>query len=500
MRAALVIAILLIIPAAQAADCVFQSDSLSCPDKELMRWSGTYGDETDAHAAVLTYTSFDGIICCQNLDVGAMPSFYLSSDEGDAHISISPLTWPSPETISTNARAACYRAPGCGADVCVAEVSDPTNGHVAECGAGSFGNMLCCPAQPEDCTNNIDDDDDGFIDCQDVDCYSQALSINEVCTGSTSVDYSEDNPLINTHCGDQWDGTPVPQYCCPVTEYWNGTGCQDRLEICNDGIDNNEDGLIDCGDDDCYQAGGYDPLDLPTFDCTGNGQDMATCSANLSCSGRWCSPDESGAPPNVCCGQGFNAAFNATSGLWECESFFGPELCFDGWDNDGDSLIDCQDDNCSLFDPGDPSGEYCYVGGDGTFQDSTYCYNNPSDCTYPGPFPPTPGAYYCSRGEYDNSSTGLCCPESTYAFQDPIFGTWRCEPTDACYNPVDPWDNDFTCHYEYNNPLSSWINDTKTDGNAAEWCVDPPNGLACCLVVEFMEEDYYSDTGNVIIY
>jgi hypothetical protein len=57
----------------------------------------------------------------------------------------------------------------------------------------------------EICDDGIDNDNDGFIDCDDIDCDSD-------------------------------------------------TGCV--VEICNDGIDNDSDGFIDCDDIDCVLFSG----------------------------------------------------------------------------------------------------------------------------------------------------------------------------------------------------------------------------------------------------
>ena len=38
---------------------------------------------------------------------------------------------------------------------------------------------------------------------------------------------------------------------CECENAWTGDGCERRREICDDGVDNDGDGFIDCADNDC---------------------------------------------------------------------------------------------------------------------------------------------------------------------------------------------------------------------------------------------------------
>lgn len=90
---------------------------------------------------------------------------------------------------------------------------------------------------------------------------------------------------------------------------WMDTACDECIEICDDGIDNDKDNRIDCDDSDCIGAPGCNELCDDGIDNDGDGL--------VDCEDGDC----------------------ATSGA--CV-----ELCDDGIDNDGDGLIDCTDDDC----------------------------------------------------------------------------------------------------------------------------------------------------------
>jgi len=102
------------------------------------------------------------------------------------------------------------------------------------CGLGN-------PPTPEVCTDTVDNDGDGLIDCADPDCASatvcQAPPSQEICTDT--VDNDGDG-LID----------------CADPDCASATVCQapPSQEICTDTVDNDGDGLIDCADPDCASA------------------------------------------------------------------------------------------------------------------------------------------------------------------------------------------------------------------------------------------------------
>jgi len=96
---------------------------------------------------------------------------------------------------------------------------------------------VCCVPEPEICSDNVDNDCDGLTDCSDPDCFN-----DPVCEGC--------RPEV---C---WDG--VDNDCdnlidCEDPDCFNDPACQIcEPEICNDTIDNDCDNLIDCADPDCF--------------------------------------------------------------------------------------------------------------------------------------------------------------------------------------------------------------------------------------------------------
>jgi len=135
----------------------------------------------------------------------------------------------------------------------------------------------------EDCTNGLDDDGDGFIDCDDFDCPP--------CDGGEICDNDID---------DDGDGfIDCDDFDCPPCE---------GGEICDNEIDDDGDGFIDCDDFDCPPCDGGEICDNDIDD---DGDGFIDC-------------DDFDCPP--------------------CD---GGEICDNDIDDDGDSYIDCNDFDCS---------------------------------------------------------------------------------------------------------------------------------------------------------
>jgi hypothetical protein len=230
----------------------------------------------------------------------------------------------------------------------------------------------------EVCDNGLDDDGDGLTDCADPDCGTPAISnatksnptncpalnngqITITGTGS-NLQYSVDGG-VTYQVSNVFTGLSAGNYYVRIRN--SVSGCfQDYAsnpvvlismtctEICNNGIDDDGDGLADCLDTDC--------VPVPYA-----GSDVNICSGashNLSASAT------GGVPPytyiwdnGLGAGQNktvspvsattYHVTVTSASGCTSVDSLIVsvvlcPEDCTDGIDNDGDGLVDCDDPDC----------------------------------------------------------------------------------------------------------------------------------------------------------
>jgi hypothetical protein len=129
-------------------------------------------------------------VCCRNVDIGTgTPSFNYSTD---GHVSVRSTTTNFFHNVSLGFQdtcnvqsTACNNAVG---EMCIFRVNTTggvaSNSHIAECASGDLDSYLCCRIT-EDCSNGIDDDGDGFIDCADEECHKTATDpIPKECSPS----------------------------------------------------------------------------------------------------------------------------------------------------------------------------------------------------------------------------------------------------------------------------------------------------------------------------
>lgn len=169
------------------------------------------------------------------------------------------------------------------------------------------------------CTNGVDDDENGLIDCIDPACaIDPACSIQQETTGF--------NPYCNSNPG--CVAAQLVGLCCPSTDGVFLACCVQELEsergFCTDGIDNDGNKLIDCDDPACAD----DPAcSFP----------LPTCASAPGCDGlqgNCCptAPLDAGGTTLRCC----------LTGTVNSEM----DYCFDGVDNDYDGKVDCEDPEC----------------------------------------------------------------------------------------------------------------------------------------------------------
>ncbi len=133
----------------------------------------------------------------------------------------------------------------------------------------------------ENCTNSLDDDGDGLVDCDDPDCAPVPDAGNDVtiCNGTTTTLAASVPDGVGSFNYEWSHGlgfgavknvspTSTTTFTVTVT---NAAGCSGTAEVtvtvnncpevCADGIDNDGDGLTDCEDPDCYAIGAPSLLD-----------------------------------------------------------------------------------------------------------------------------------------------------------------------------------------------------------------------------------------------
>ena len=238
---------------------------------------------------------------------------------------------------------ACAPGQGCCGGGCVDLQGSAAHcgscGHVCDAGLVCRGGQ-CVPAVETNCMNGVDDDHNGLTDCQDPACDGKACDTNGgTCKGAVCVAACSGTvDCADPHCkGKRCAGNGI----CTAD-------LQCVVEICNNKVDDNGDGLIDCQDAlACPAPGGLGkPLccgvtwvdaqndvhhcgDCAT-DCTAG--HSGSC-GTISCVAGKCAygsqPDRTTCPSGVCC-RGNCVPDQETS-------------CTDGIDNNCDGKTDCQD-------------------------------------------------------------------------------------------------------------------------------------------------------------
>ncbi len=215
-----------------------------------------------------------------------------------------------------------------------------------------------CRAAVEICDNGTDDDGDGLADCADPDCGgfrggSCTTGQPGICSAGTFICQNLQRVCVadNAPAPEQPPGSAVCQDgldndCDGLTDT-NDTGCQFPPETnCFDGVDNNGNGLTDCADPSCANATGV---------VTNCGVGLCSATGNLVCSNGQqrdtCvpgTPVTEGPAGTATCSDGEDNDCDGLTDASDPDCQFPPEAdCFNGIDDNGNGLTDCADPSCA---------------------------------------------------------------------------------------------------------------------------------------------------------
>ncbi len=261
-----------------------------------------------------------------------------------------------------------------------------------------------CGAPTEICDNGIDDDGDGLVDCDDPDCAADPdCDTGGFCGDPNSGDCCEDNgtPFCDDAecCGTVCATDP---FCCESA--WDsicaesaaklcsicGGGLQ---EVCDNGVDDDGDGLVDCEDSDCARFPGCCPDGLA--DCNGVCVDLSSDIQNCGECGVVCDDGDPCTVDSCVNGECLHELLDEDGDGYAPTSCGGDdcddndpnvnpgasEICDNGVDDDCDGLVDCEDADCANAPEcggtgvcGDPAaGDCCEANGTPYCSDESCC-------------------------------------------------------------------------------------------------------------------------------
>ncbi len=217
---------------------------------------------------------------------------------------------------------------------------------------------ICEPGEEMTCDDEFDNDGDGMTDCDDEDCRGELPC--EVCDDGINNDGDSDVDCADIDClcvevEVEVDSELVFRTCEPIAEV-----------TCNDGFDNDRNYKKDCDDGsedaNCEALGWCDPgreiCNNDTDEASEDQEDSDIDCADMECDGvivtKFGDMCEYGNEKT--CDDGFD---NDRDGEVDCDdsedcgydNYNGMDICWedtcdDGKDNDGDGYTDCADEDC----------------------------------------------------------------------------------------------------------------------------------------------------------
>ncbi len=229
------------------------------------------------------------------------------------------------------------------------------SGAIAEC-THLIGGNVCIPSGAENtvlaCSDGIDNDCDGQIDCFDSDCRAPTNHCEQnhlTCANNACALVAGSGIDDCTACGGGHTTCNTTNQTCELAT-GAGTNSCNPVETCNDNTDNDCDQLLDCSDPDCTT----NPLCATThaactpaspytcYQASGTGSNACTTNeqcepgnSHLACISNACTI-QTGPGPNQCTGNGTACACTPAE-----------TNCNDGIDNDCNNDLDCDDAACT---------------------------------------------------------------------------------------------------------------------------------------------------------
>lgn len=205
---------------------------------------------------------------------GGTPYANVDPVSGDLHgwadiVNLGPSGWISLNCSDMNAGCSTFKV---NADLSTGVVTGfGWNGNVDGSGLGYIDFSPSSVMRREfNCSDGVDNDGDGLIDCADPDCAGKAGPFctcgAESAAAGTCTDGCDNNGNGLTDCADP--GCKGIDPACPATE----TACAGG-NCCANGIDDDHDGLYDCADPDCYGVDG----------CPADEAHIVTCGGPIPC-------------------------------------------------------------------------------------------------------------------------------------------------------------------------------------------------------------------------